>query len=111
MDIWAEILDQGLQIDAVVEGSGPPGRDALLNGENVLELRAGDNVSIRQEAGVMTISARGGYQIGSGLKLEEETNTLSVDTAAWVEEDNTRPITSAAVYETVGNIQILLETI
>lgn len=51
------------------------------------------------------------YNIGSGLLLDEETNTLSVDTATTVEEDNTRPITSAAVYTTVGNIEILLETI
>lgn len=51
------------------------------------------------------------YNIGAGLKLDESTNTLSVDTAAAVEEDNTRPITSAAVYTTVGNIEILLETI
>lgn len=51
------------------------------------------------------------YEIGSGLKLDEQTNTLSVDTAASVEEDNTKPITSAAVYTTVGNIEILLETI
>ena len=51
------------------------------------------------------------YEIGSGLKLDESTNTLSVDTADSVEADNTRPITSAAVYTTVGNIEILLETI
>ena len=52
-----------------------------------------------------------GYAIGSGLILDEDTNTLSVDTATTVEEDNTRPITSAAVYQTVGNINSLLESI
>lgn len=51
------------------------------------------------------------YEIGSGLILDEASNTLRVDTATTVEEDNTRPITSAAVYTTVGNIEILLETI
>lgn len=51
------------------------------------------------------------YVIGSGLKLDAETNTLSVDTADAVEQDNTRPITSAAVFTTVGNIEILLGTI
>lgn len=40
-----------------------------------------------------------------------ETNVLSVNTATNVEEDNTLPITAAAVYSTVGNIEILLETI
>ena len=51
------------------------------------------------------------YQIGDGLKLDAATNTLSVDTAEAVEADNTKPITSAAVHVTVGNINALLETI
>lgn len=53
----------------------------------------------------------GGYKIGDGLKLDTKTNTISVDTAAAVERDNTKPITSAAVYTEVGNINALLETI
>ena len=51
------------------------------------------------------------YKIGDGLKLDTETNTLSVDTANAVEQDNTRPVTSAAVFTTVGNIEVLLGTI
>lgn len=46
------------------------------------------------------------YVIGSGLKVEG--NVLSVDTAQRVEEDNTRPVTSAAVYVEIGNIEALL---
>ena len=53
----------------------------------------------------------GGYNIGSGLKLDAATNTLSVDTAEKVEQDNTKPVTSAAVYTEVGNINALLATI
>lgn len=53
----------------------------------------------------------GGYNIGDGLKLDAETNTLSVDTAETVEKDNTKPVTSAAVYTEVGNINALLATI
>ena len=53
----------------------------------------------------------GGYTIGDGLKLDAATNTLSVDTAAAVEKDNTKPVTSAAVYTEVGNINALLATI
>lgn len=56
-------------------------------------------------------SGGGGYNIGSGLKLDAATNTLSVDTAAAVEKDNTKPVTSAAVYTEVGNINALLATI
>ena len=64
------------------------------------------NVSVRAGGG-------GGdfYQIGPGLKLDAETNTLSVDTADAVEKDNTKPVTSAAVYTEVGNINALLATI
>lgn len=53
----------------------------------------------------------GGYVIGDGLKLDAATNTLSVDTAEVVEQDNTKPVTSAAVYTEVGNINALLATI
>ena len=56
-------------------------------------------------------SGGGGYTIGDGLKLDADTNTLSVDTAAAVEKDNTKPVTSAAVYTEVGNINALLATI
>jgi hypothetical protein len=40
-----------------------------------------------------------------------ENGVLGVNTATDVEGDNTLPITSAAVYETVGNIEVLLKTI
>lgn len=50
------------------------------------------------------------YRLGNGLKVTGG-DTLEVDTATDVEQDNTLPITSAAVYTTVGNIEILLGTI
>lgn len=58
-------------------------------------------------------SASGGggsvYKIGEGLKLEN--GTLSVDTAAEVQKDNTKPVTSAAVYTQLGNVEALLASI
>lgn len=45
------------------------------------------------------------------LTLDPETQVLSVNTAKQVEKDNTLPVTSAAVYTEVGNINALLETI
>lgn len=51
-----------------------------------------------------------GYNIGHGLKVVDGT-TLEVDTAEKVEQDNTLPVTSAAVYVEVGNIDALLQTI
>ena len=51
-----------------------------------------------------------GYNIGHGLKVTGG-DTLEVDTAEVVEKDNTLPVTSAAVYTEVGNINALLQTI
>ena len=48
-------------------------------------------------------------EIGCGLKLEND--VLSVDTADNVEQDNTKPVTSAAVYTVVGNINAILESL
>lgn len=62
-------------------------------------------------AKVVYLGGSGGYNIGSGLKLDEATNTLSVDTADVVEPDNSKPVTSAAVFTEVGNINALLATI
>ncbi len=61
--------------------------------------------------------AGGGGTGGGGVNFRpDETLTLSggvlsVNTADAVEEDNTLPVTSAAVYTTVGNIEALLKTI
>lgn len=49
------------------------------------------------------------YKIGYGLKVLD--NTLMVDAADAVEKDNTKPVTSAAVFTEVGNINALLATI
>ena len=43
--------------------------------------------------------------------LSLENGILSVNTTNRMEQDNTLPITSAAVYATVGNIEVLLKTI
>ena len=45
------------------------------------------------------------------LTLDPETGVLSVNTTDMVEEDNTLPVTSSAVYSVVGNIEALLKTI
>jgi len=48
-------------------------------------------------------------KIGAGLKLED--GVLTVDCAEDVEKDNTLPVTSAAVYTEIGNIEALLGTV
>lgn len=57
-----------------------------------------------------TEKSLGGIIVGENLKITKE-GVLSVDTADNAEEDNTRPITSAAVHTQLGNIEVLLGTI
>lgn len=49
------------------------------------------------------------FEIGDTLSLVD--GILNVKTTDDVSEDNTLPITSAAVHTTVGNIELLLKTI
>ena len=104
------------------EPSGDPGADPTLPVWAQLQNQIGDLddletynkgnlVDAINEARNSGGGTGGGYNIGSGLKLDASTNTLSVDTAAAVEKDNTKPVTSAAVYTEVGNINALLATI
>lgn len=79
--------------------------------DNLKTYNKGNLVDAINEARSSGGSGGGGYTIGDGLKLDAATNTLSVDTAAAVEKDNTKPVTSAAVYTEVGNINALLATI
>ena len=99
---WEQYVTRMQQaLDAVVPPTGNPGQVLTKNSEgNVWTYPSGGGGS-----------GGGGYTIGAGLKLDPESNVLSVDTADAVEADNTRPVTSAAVYTTVGNIDALLATI
>ena len=58
---------------------------------------------------VEAVKAEPLFEIDNTLRYEG--GTLGVNTATDAEQDNTLPITSAAVYETLGNIEILLGTI
>lgn len=104
------------------EPSGDPGADPTLpiwaqlqnqigDLDNLKTYNKGNLVDAINEARSSGGSGGGGYTIGDGLKLDAATNTLSVDTAEAVEKDNTKPVTSAAVYTEVGNINALLATI
>lgn len=57
-----------------------------------------------------TTTDLGGIIVGDDLTITEQ-GVLSVLKANEVDEDNTHPITAAAVYTEVGNINALLSTI
>lgn len=69
-----------------------------------VSFRVGDAVVVEKEVGVV-------FTTDETLNFDPETKVLSVNRAEAVEADNTLPITSAAVHTTVGNIEILLQTI
>ena len=57
-----------------------------------------------------TATTLGGIIVGEDLQITQS-GVLSVIKADKAEQDNTRPITSAAVYTEIGNIDALLQTI
>lgn len=59
----------------------------------------------------ISVGSGGGVSFTTDETLKLENGVLSVNTATEAEEDNTLPITSAAVATTVGNIEIILKTI
>lgn len=59
---------------------------------------------------IATDKILGKIRVGENLKITPE-GILSVDTAQAVEQDNTKPITSAAVHMEIGNIELLLSQI
>lgn len=93
----------------------PPTAEERLRADmgNLADLTTEDKSSLVAAINEVRQTGGGGtaYTVGHGLKLDAKTNTLSVDTADKMEQDNTLPITSAAVYVEVGNINALLKTI
>ena len=88
--------------------------DIILNDNNLYRVSRivddyvvliGPATSIKGDPGADGIS----FETNDTLQLKD--GILSVNTADVVEEDNTLPITSAAVFTTVGNIEALLKTI
>lgn len=77
--------------------------------KGTLDKLSDSNGILTYDGKVLGGGGAGGYAIGDGLKVEN--GKLSVDTATAAEQDNTKPITSGAVYTAVGNINALLATI
>ena len=105
-EITVDLSSETLEVAVEVAGEGPPGKSPYIGPEGTwMQWQDSKWVDTGVAAGGGT---GGGYKIGNGLKLDTATNTLSVNTAKAVEQDNTLPITAAAVYTTVGNIEVLL---
>lgn len=57
------------------------------------------------------MEAGGRYNFGKGLDFNTETRTLSVDCADVIQKGDSRPISAAAVWEQMGNIEAMLKSI
>lgn len=81
-----------------------------LESKNGVETTPRLQVHKVRTASIATTETPGLVAIGSGLKVDSN-GVASVDVANDAEADNTRPISSAAVYTQIGNINVLLESI
>lgn len=105
----------GVTGDNLVPKKSGGGEDGFSPVAKVVQTDTGATITITDKNGTTTAEIRNGsgsatpYEIGKGLRLDN--NVLSVDTTDVMEKDNTKPITSAAVYAEVGNINAILATI
>lgn len=105
----------GVTGDNLVPKKSGGGADGFSPVARVVQTDTGATITITDKNGTTTAEIKNGsgsatpYDIGSGLRLDD--NVLSVDVVDDAEEDNTKPITSAAVYAEIGNINSLLATI
>ena len=107
-EIW-----QTSVLDALTDDTTEPPEAASGWVEQVLAAgaQAVDAAEAAVQAAARAESAvpAGSIEIGNGLKFSG--GKLVVDTADNVEQDNTKPVTSAAVYTEIGNIEALLASI
>ena len=90
--------DDLLDYSPLPEGSTPASKAWV---EDYVDTKLADG------AAPATVEKLGLVRIGENLKITED-GILSVDIANAVEQDNTKPITSAAVHAEIGNIEVLL---
>ena len=85
--------------------------DGVISWTNDSGLPNPEPVNIKGEKGEKGDRGNDGTTFAPDETLTLQNGVLSVNTAKEPDPDNTLPITSAAVAQTVGNIEILLKTI
>lgn len=85
------------------DGGGTSDYEGLFNKPSI------NNVELVKNKSLDDLGIQPKLTQGDNVKIIN--NVISVPTANDAEEDNTRPITSAAVYTEIGNINVLLKTI
>lgn len=96
------------------------GETQIAGGANVTarveQTEDGAKITITDDGGTTTAIVRNGKDGKDAVLETDDTLTLEdgvlrVNTAKDVEQDNTLPVTSAAVFVEIGNIDALLQTI
>lgn len=115
MQVWAGIDDTIIKspivygrVNKIEDNSCTPPSSCSHSNQKVLD-KLGENNKGELTFNNSPVGGASGYAVGNGLVVRD--GMLSVDAATSVERDNTKPITSAAVYTEVGNINALLATI
>lgn len=104
IDAAYEVLDELKQAGA--------GNVGAVRYDQMQNLTEAQKATARENIGAGTGNGEdGGVNFVTDETLTLKDGILGVNTAEVVEEDNTLPITSAAVFAEVGNINALLETI
>ena len=100
---------------AAATAQAPGSTETVYYFTQILHVTEGEQRGLYEIQNDKTLKKIGGGSESAAIKTDDslsyENGILSVNTADKVEEDNTLPITAAAVHTVVGNIEILLETI
>lgn len=100
------LAELSVRLDRIEESQDP---DAIKNAVDDYLEQNPPSGGIK-EIPIATHDTIGGIKIGDNLRISDD-GVLSVVTSDAAEQDNTLPITSAAVYTAVGNIEVRLSTI
>lgn len=107
-EVWATSVLESLSDDTTEPPEAAAGwveRVLAAGAKAVDAAEAAEQAASRAESSVPA----GSLEIGNGLKFSG--GKLVVDTSEKVEQDNTKPVTSAAVFTEIGNIEALLAAI
>ena len=105
--MYAFHIDESGHLICAYDTSNPPPLSIDESGHLIYTVSTGKKVDLGRVVGEDASAA----SIETDETLTMKNGVLSVNTAQSVDQDNTLPVASGAVYEVVGNINALLETI
>ena len=102
-------IESSYSIDGIADSVKELEFNIISIEQNDLNFTAKQEINLEGSVSIDNVYRGIGFTTDETLRLYN--GVLSVNRATEPEEDNTLPITAAAVHTTVGNIEILLKTI